>query len=93
MKKQSEKEELGLIAENYHIHVKPGAKDVIHAPRKVPASLRETLKKELDMCERLGVISKVNKPTEWVNSLVIVPKANGKLRICMDPIQKTPTKL
>jgi hypothetical protein len=33
----------------------------------------------------MGVITKVTEPSEWVNSIVLVPKANGKLRICMDP--------
>ncbi len=33
----------------------------------------------------LNVIEPVEKPTEWVNALVIVSKPNGKLRICLDP--------
>ena len=35
--------------------------------------------------EKLGIIERVTEPTDWVNSLVIVHKANGKLRICIDP--------
>ena len=27
----------------------------------------------------------LEKPTDWVNRLVIVEKPNGKLRICLDP--------
>ena len=34
---------------------------------------------------RLGIISKVEEPTEWVNSIVIVEKQNGSIRICLDP--------
>ncbi len=33
----------------------------------------------------LGVIKKVNEPTDWVNSMVITQKKNGELRIWMDP--------
>ncbi len=33
----------------------------------------------------LGVIEKVEEPTEWVNSMVCVKKANGDLRVCVDP--------
>lgn len=33
----------------------------------------------------MGVIEKVEEPTEWVNSTVCVKKANGELRVCMDP--------
>ena len=32
--------------------------------------------------EKLNIIRKVDEPTEWVNSMVVVPKAN---RICLDP--------
>ena len=35
--------------------------------------------------ENTGVIDKVTTPTDWVNSLVVVEKENGKLRICLDP--------
>ena len=31
-----------------------------------------------------GVITKVNQPTEWCSNMVVVPKANGKVRICVD---------
>ncbi|KAK2565737.1 hypothetical protein P5673_010915 [Acropora cervicornis] len=32
----------------------------------------------------MGVISKVNKATDWVNSLVIEEKKEGSLRFCLD---------
>ena len=35
--------------------------------------------------EKLDIIEKISEPTYWVNSLVIVSKPNGKLRICIDP--------
>ena len=36
--------------------------------------------------EKLGVIRKVDEPTDWVSSMVVVenPKSN-KLRLCLDP--------
>ena len=33
----------------------------------------------------LEIIESVEKPTDWVNALVIVSKPNGHLRICLDP--------
>ncbi len=33
----------------------------------------------------LGVIKKMEEPTDWVNSMVCVKKKNGDLRVCMDP--------
>ena len=32
--------------------------------------------------ERIGVISRVNQPTEWCVGIMVVPKASGKVRIC-----------
>ena len=34
--------------------------------------------------EDLGVISKVEEPTEWCAGMVVVPKQNGRVRICVD---------
>ena len=34
--------------------------------------------------EALGVISKVQEPTEWCAGMVPVPKKNGTVRICVD---------
>ena len=34
--------------------------------------------------EAMGVISKVTQPTDWCAGLVVVPKANEKIRICVD---------
>ena len=34
---------------------------------------------------KLDIIDPVEKPTDWVNALVVVSKPNGKLRICLDP--------
>lgn len=48
--------------------------------------LQEKLKQKLEDLEQKGYISKVNEPTEWVSSLVVVRKENSdKLRICIDP--------
>ena len=34
---------------------------------------------------KMGIIKPVHEPTDWVNSLVVVEKPNGKLRLCLDP--------
>lgn len=35
--------------------------------------------------EKMNVIKKIDEPTDWVSSLVIVQKKSGALRICLDP--------
>ena len=47
--------------------------------------IRDELKAELENMEQLGVIRRVTQPTDWVNSIAISRKANGQLRICLDP--------
>ena len=32
----------------------------------------------------MGVIAKVQQATDWCAGMVVVPKANGKVRICVD---------
>jgi hypothetical protein len=31
-----------------------------------------------------GIIAPVQEPTPWITSMVLVPKGNGSLRICLD---------
>lgn len=45
----------------------------------------EPLRLELERMAQLGVIKAVDEPTDWVNSIVLVKKTNGSLRICLDP--------
>ena len=34
--------------------------------------------------KNLGVIEKIEKPTEWSTPCNAVPKKNGELRVCID---------
>ena len=56
-------------------------------PRRVPIPLLPKVKGELDRMETMGVIEKVDVPTEWCSPIVEVPKSNGNVRICGDFIQ------
>ena len=51
----------------------------------MPHSLLDKLKHSLDANLKCGVLQKVDEPTDWVHSLVIVEKKNGTLRLCLDP--------
>ena len=35
--------------------------------------------------EKMEITKRVNEPTDWVNSMFVVEKPNGNLRICLDP--------
>ena len=53
-------------------------------PRRVPVAIRERLRETLE--EKREIIARVTTPTPWISSMVVVPKKNGKLRICSDPM-------
>ena len=69
----------------YHITLDPKIPPVVHAPRKVPIELKDKLQAELCEMESQNIIARVTQPTDWVNSLVIREKENGRLRLCLDP--------
>ena len=52
----------------HHIETDSAVKPVVHPPRRVSAPLRQEVKDELDRMERLGVVERVQEPTDWVNS-------------------------
>ena len=76
---------IGNFPGQYHIVLSENAQPVIHAPRRCPVHLREELKEELESMEKEGVITKVAEPTDWVSSIVVAKRSNGKLRVCLDP--------
>ena len=53
--------------------------------RRVPVAIKTPLKKELGtLCEK-GIITPVDKPTEWVSNIVVAQKKSGDLRVCINP--------
>ena len=66
------------------ISLQSEAQPVVHAVRKIPFTLKPQVEKELERMEKLGVIQKVDIPTDWVSSMVVVKQPN-RIRICLDP--------
>jgi len=60
---------------------KPFAKNT---PCSVPYPLLSSVKQELSDMVAKEVISPVSEPTDWCAPMVVVPKANRKVRICVD---------
>ena len=69
----------------HHIEINPEVEYVIHLIKKVLFTLLPKLKQELKRVKQLGVPEKVDQPTEWVNSILMLEKPDGNLRICLDP--------
>ena len=75
---------IGLFPGECIINFDLDANPVVYPPRKIPLALRARLKKELESMEQSDIVSKVTKPTDWINVLVEKP-LTGKLRVCLDP--------
>ena len=76
------------MSNEYKIHLRPNAKPfACYVPRKIAHLLVPKLKAELEHREKLGVIAKVYQPIEWCSYIVVVPKGNDKVRICLDSLR------
>ena len=77
-------EGVGLLEGIYHIRLDPSIDPVQHAPRRVPVPLRDILKVTLEDLVKQDIIAPVTEPTPWISCIVLVPKKNGALSICLD---------
>ena len=76
---------LGTIDGEYNIVLKHDARPyTLVTPRRIPLPLKSQVEKELQHMEKLGVIRRVDTPTEWCAGIVVVPKGNSKVHICVD---------
>ena len=76
---------LGKMDGKLHLEVNESVPPVIMPPRRVPVALKGNFKEEIDRLVSVGVLEKVEEPTKWVSSAVVTAKANGKVRVCIDP--------
>ena len=76
---------VGKLEGEYHIRLNKDVTPIQHSPRRVPVALRDRLKETLDSLVAQHIIVPVTQPTPWINSIVVVPKKDGTLRICLDP--------
>ncbi|KAL8584885.1 hypothetical protein ACOMHN_037588 [Nucella lapillus] len=67
-----------ILLEN---NAKPFSQSV---PRRVPVPLLKKVEAELNKMVEDEVIVPVDYPTDWCSPIVVVPKTNGDVRICVD---------
>lgn len=68
-----------------HLTVEDGADPVVRPPRTLPESCKAKVKEELERLEAIGVLQKVDGPTDWISQMSVVKKRSGEIRICIDP--------
>ena len=73
----------GTLPGKYSIKIDPDAKGVVHPVRRQPVALKTKIVEKLNEMVKDGHIVKVDQPTEWVSSMVVVTRKD-KIRICID---------
>ena len=67
----------------YTIRLREKVKPIFKKSRSVPYALQPALDAELEQMQKEGIIEPTDS-SEWATPLVIVPKSNGKVRVCGD---------
>lgn len=75
----------GCLDGEYRIEIDKRVEPVKLPKRRVPVAMMTPLKGELRDLQERGIITPVEKSTDWISSLVTVKKPNGKTRVCIDP--------
>jgi hypothetical protein len=67
----------------HHLKIYPDAKPVSQKPRRQSVERQDFIHEEVRKLLHASFIEEVHHPV-WLANPVIVPKANGKLRMCID---------
>ena len=66
------------------LHIDPTVSPVAQKVRRIPFHLRKKVEQELSNLQQQNIIERVEGPTPWISLLVVIPKRNGDVRICID---------
>lgn len=67
----------------HHLYIKDNCRLVYHPQRRLNPTMKEIVKIELQKFLNVGFIYPISD-SQWVSPLVVIPKKNGKWRICVD---------
>ena len=78
---------IGCFEGTFSLQVKLDSKLYQVPLRCVPCALQKPFKEELECLQKMDIITPlgIDEMAEWSNSFVLVPKANGKVSLCLDP--------
>ena len=77
---------VGLLRDyELKLNIDDSVKPVAQPVRRIPFGVREKVERKLDELLESGIMEEVPEgPTGWVSPLVVIPKADGDIRICVD---------
>ncbi|MCO5555429.1 hypothetical protein L7F22_008974 [Adiantum nelumboides] len=73
----------GVDVIQHHIDLKPDAKPIAQKLRRLGVVQQEALLIEVNKLVKAGFLYSVSN-SEWVSPVVVIPKKNGKWRVCVD---------
>ncbi|KAJ8411636.1 hypothetical protein AAFF_G00164440 [Aldrovandia affinis] len=73
-----------LNSKQVSLHINPEVKPVAQPLRRIPFNLRGAVEAKIKQLLDMDIIEPVDGPTPWVNPVVIVPKADNDVRLCLD---------
>lgn len=73
-----------IIGLQVQIHMDTSIKPVFQPLRKVPVPLEAAVNKKLEQLLQRDIIEVKTGTTQWVSPMVVVGKANGEPRLCLD---------
>jgi len=76
---------LGKFPDLYEIQLKDNAEPQPAHYRRVPHTVVDGFIIKLKELLEKGIVSYVEKPTDWLNNKVIIEKPDKSLRLCLDP--------
>ena len=76
--------EIGMAEREVKLSIDKDVNPVAQPYRRVPFAMMDKLEAHLNELVEQDIIEKVDGPTTWVSPVVIVPKSEGKIRLCVD---------
>ena len=79
---------IGSFGGTFSLQLKPDSKPYQVPPKHVVYVLQKPFKEEVECLQKMDIFTPlgVDEMAEWCNSFVFLPKANGKVRLCLDPV-------
>ena len=66
------------------LHIDQSVPPVAQPARRIPFHIRKKVSAALEQLEQQGIIEKVQGPTLFVSPLVVIPKKDSDVRLCID---------
>ena len=77
---------VGKLPVKCHMTTDNSVQSTVRPPRRVPIAMQPKVKTELDRMTKLGIITRVTEPTQWVSAMVATHKKDTTdIRLCIDP--------